>query len=627
MQGHGPKLIAISKPLNKNCKPETVNRCPKYKNKKITARDLPSPDTLGNRLLILHFAFCIFNSAPRPDCAIVRHMKIALSQLNPVIGAFTANVAKIAEQTEKAKNQGCNLIVFPEMAISGYPPQDLLERGSFLVDQESACAALIEQVRGIGVLCGVITRHTAGTGKFLHNSAILFEDGKLLFATHKRLLPTYDVFDESRYFEPGAASRAFTYKGLVLGITICEDIWNDKEFFRHRLYAVDPVNDLLSDAAGKIDLFINLAASPFNLGKILIKQEIFQHQCLKHQTPLLYANQVGGQDSLLFDGMSLAMNRQGRIVALARRFAEDLLIIDTEALDTNPPILLPDETTDETAILYEALVMGVRDYVTKCGFSKAVLGLSGGIDSALTAAIASAALGRQNVLGIALPSPYTTQASIDDAKSLADNLGIHFDTLPITELFEAELQTLAKLFSGTKPGITEQNIQARIRGNLLMAISNKFGYMLLSTGNKSEMAVGYCTLYGDMSGGLAVISDVPKCLVYKLALYLNREQEIIPCRTITRAPTAELAANQKDQDDLPPYEVLDPILTAYLEENRSIKEIVAKGFDLAIVKDVIRRITSNEYKRKQAPMGLKVTSKAFGYGRRYPTTERYTETT
>ncbi len=551
-------------------------------------------------------------------------MKIALIQYNPLIGDFAGNLVAIGGWLAKARAAGCELAVLPELAISGYPPQDLLERPAFLADHDLAFARLVAETRGIAVVCGLITRHTGPNGKPLHNSAALFADGQVLFTTEKRLLPTYDVFDESRYFEPGRESRSFLYKGLHLGLTICEDIWNDKTIFSQPLYAADPVGELLTLPQGKPDLLINLAASPFSLGKTHVKQRIFTNICHRYQIPLLYVNQVGGQDSLVFDGASLVMDRAGEVVARAAKFQEDLVVVDTDTWqgEIHGP---PPEAEEESAEVYQALVLGTRDYVRKCGFSRVVIGLSGGVDSALTAAIAASALGAENVLGVALPSPYSSPESMEDAELLARNLGIDFTVLPISDLFHAFLAALAPHFAGTKPDVTEQNIQARIRGNLLMALANKQGRLVLSTGNKSENAVGYCTLYGDMSGGLAVISDVPKQLVYALCRHINGNGEIVPWRTITKAPSAELAPDQKDEDDLPPYPVLDRILTAYLEENRTLEEIVAMGFARPVVTDVIRRIRNNEYKRKQAPLGLKVTSKAFGYGRRYPTAEGYRE--
>ncbi len=551
-------------------------------------------------------------------------MKIALIQYNPVIGDFAGNTTRISGWLEKAKAVGCQLAILPELAISGYPPQDLLERPAFLDDQDRAFARLMATTHGIGVICGLATRNPGPMGKPLHNSAVLFSDGEVLFTTHKQLLPTYDVFDEARYFEPGRGNGTFRYQGLHLGLTICEDIWNDKSLFPQPLYATDPVDAMLAQIDGPVDVLINLAASPFNLGKGSIRQKIFTNLCQRHHLPLIYVNQVGGQDSLIFDGNSVALDSRGAVAAQAARFAEDLVVIDT---DTGQGDIhaAPTDAEQETAEVCEALVLGTRDYVTKCGFKKAVIGLSGGVDSALTAAIAARALGPENVLGVALPSPYSSPESIEDAHQVAKNLGIDFTILPITDLFETYLSTLAPVFAGAKPDVTEQNIQARIRGNLLMAIANKQGRLLLSTGNKSENAVGYCTLYGDMSGGLAVISDVPKQLVYALCRYLNTDREVIPTRTIDKPPSAELAPDQKDEDDLPLYPVLDAILAAYLEEHRSIAEIVDMGFGQAVVEDVVRRIRVNEYKRKQAPLGLKVTTKAFGQGRRYPTAEGYRE--
>ncbi|NTV14965.1 MAG: NAD+ synthase [Desulfobulbaceae bacterium] len=552
-------------------------------------------------------------------------MKIALIQINPHIGNFRANCDKIASAADQARKKDCDLAIFPELAISGYPPLDLLERPSFLADHDRALQELVARVQGIGVIVGAITRHTAKTGKNLHNSCILFENGAILATAHKQLLPSYDVFDESRYFEPGGPGVPVYYKGLNLVLTICEDIWNDKDITGRQLYTVDPVASLLAKPAGGADLLINIAASPFRIGKAATKHQIFKNISCKYDLPILYVNQVGGQDSLLFDGRSMAMDRHGKTATVADGFREKLLIVDTKTLKdgVEQEQLFP--PADELPAVYEALVMGTRDYVSKCGFKTAVIGLSGGIDSALTAAIACAALGAENVSGVALPSPYSSEESIDDARHLAKNLGIKLEVIPITFIFQAQLKTLMPILGEQDLGVTEQNIQARIRGNILMALSNYRGCMLLSTGNKSEMAVGYCTLYGDMSGGLAVIADVPKMMVYALARYVNRKQELIPLRSLEKPPSAELALGQKDQDDLPPYEILDQILKFWLEDNLSGAEIIAKGFEPATVHDVIRRIKANEYKRKQAPLGLKVTSKAFGYGRRYPNAEGYRE--
>lgn len=576
-------------------------------------------------------------------------MKIALVQTNPTIGDFAANVDRICLWTAKAKAAGCRLVIFPELAVSGYPPQDLLDRSAFLDDQQRAVSTLMAEISGISVLCGLFTRHLDNTtGKPLHNSAVLFGN-KDLQMVHKRLLPTYDVFDEDRYFEPGRSSQPIAWQGLNLGITICEDIFNYRGLAgdsscggdllvgapAHR-YRVDPVTDLLHGSGNKPDMLINISASPFSLDKFSAKLTFFQRICQETGLPLIYVNQVGGQDSLLFDGQSMVIAADGRLLGKAAAFREDMLIYSLAEKSADSAVWQLDSTgglrqasldteTEVPKEAFEALVMGTRDYVRKCGFKSAVLGLSGGIDSALTAAIACEALGDENVLGVALPSPYSSPESIEDARQLAENLGMSFKIIPINEIYEAELRTLAPLFGDLPPDTTEQNIQARVRGNLLMALANKFGHLLLSTGNKSELAVGYCTLYGDMSGGLAVISDVPKMLVYQICRYLNRAKEIIPLRTISKPPSAELAPDQKDEDDLPPYAILDPILVAYLENNKSIAEIVAMGYEEGVVNDVVRRITINEHKRKQAPMGLRVTGKAFGCGRRYPTTQGYRE--
>jgi NAD+ synthetase len=574
-------------------------------------------------------------------------MKIALVQINPVIGDFVYNSTLILSWTDKAREKGCDLVVFPELALCGYPPQDLLERPAFIVEHDKALQRLISKVSNIGIICGHLEKHTDSTGKPLHNSASIIKNGELLFTAQKRLLPSYDVFDEARYFEPGRGSHSFQFKGQRLGVTVCEDIWNDKGSFPQQLYATDPVSDLvggLQSEGKRIDLLVNISASPFQIDKEAVKYDIFTRVCTNNNLPLIYVNQVGGQDSLLFDGWSVAMDSGGKIIAQAARFKEDMVVVDTDTwqgeihgqqfLEVDSREAKPDNSAtifQETKTVFDALVMGVRDYAAKCGFSKGVVGLSGGIDSAVTCAIACEAFGSENILGVAMPSPYTSAESVEDAKQLAENLPCQFEVIEISSVFSGLKESVAHIFTevtnaaAPKVDVTEQNMQARIRGNLLMALSNKYGSLLLSTGNKSEMAVGYCTLYGDMSGGLAVISDVPKLLVYKLARYINRKREIIPSSTIEKAPSAELAPNQLDQDDLPPYDVLDSILKDYLEQNLSVAEIVAKGFERRIVADVVKRIRVNEYKRKQAPLGLKVTSKAFGYGRRYPTAQNFRE--
>ncbi len=548
-------------------------------------------------------------------------MKIALVQINPIIGDFRTNCRKIRERAEEARARGCSLVILPELAISGYPPQDLLERRSFLVDHDRAVDRLVGELPDIDVLFGCIEQRHGDKGKPLYNSAVVARNGAIVFRARKQLLPAYDVFDETRYFEPGPPPDLYELGGLTFGVTICEDVWH------HEIgeYEVAPVDELFAAArlsGRKIDALINISASPFQRGKENTRKTIFSAISRTFAVPFLYINQVGGQDSLLFDGRSHLLNSTGETVAQALSFAEDLLVIDTDGW--RGEMHAPAEV-EELASIYDGLVMGVRDYVGKCGFSSAVLGLSGGIDSALTAAIAVAALGAGNVLGVAMPSVYSAEESLADARRLAANLDCLFTVIPIKDLFDGFRQSLAPQFADRPEDIAEQNLQARIRGNLLMALSNKFGHLLLTTGNKSEMAVGYCTLYGDMSGGLAVISDVPKQLVYELAGYVNRLREIIPERTISRAPTAELKPDQCDQDDLPPYEILDQILELHLEKGLGLQEIVSLGFNEVVVRDILRRIRINEYKRKQAPMGLKVTSKAFGYGRRYPNVQNYRE--
>ncbi|MDK9709131.1 MAG: NAD+ synthase [Desulforhopalus sp.] len=549
-------------------------------------------------------------------------MKIALIQLNPVIGDFENNCAKIVEWAGKARARGCSLAIFPELAISGYPPQDLLERPSFLLAHDRAVARLIcELPQDIDVMFGCFEKRDGQRGKALYNTALVARQGKIVYRAHKQLLPSYDVFDETRYFEPGQPSGLYQVQGLTFGVTVCEDVWSDEV----NQYQVQPVADIVARAKQKglkIDALINISASPFQRDKEKIRKGIFEKICRSHGLPFLYCNQIGGQDSLLFDGRSLVMDSSGTTVAQAHGFCEDMILVDSDGWQGEmhgAPLI------SEQEAVYRGLCMGLGDYVRKCGFSSVVLGLSGGIDSALTAAIAVDALGPDKVLGVALPSPYSSPDSMEDAQQLAANLGCRFTVLPIAELFDTFRSNLAGLFAGLGEDITEQNLQARIRGNLLMALSNKFGHLLLTTGNKSEMAVGYCTLYGDMSGGLAVISDVPKQLVYELAAYVNRNREIIPERTITKAPTAELKPDQKDQDDLPPYEVLDQILELHLEQGKGRAEIVALGFADKMVSDILRRVRINEYKRKQAPMGLKVTTKAFGYGRRYPNVQNFRE--
>jgi len=538
-------------------------------------------------------------------------MKIAIAQINPIIGDFAYNSALILKATEQASKEGCSLAIFPELALLGYPPKDLLEKPAFIEENLIQCKKLAGQIKGPLILCGFVDKNLRKTGKPLINAAALIQDGHVLKKGGKRLLPTYDVFDETRYFEPANESLLFELEGTRFGVTICEDIWNFGDFEGVPKYAIDPVSDLGSRG---VDVLINMSASPYTLGKAYLRKSMLKKISTRHKIPTVYCNQVGGNDDLLFDGFSMVVDKKGRLIQAGKEFEADLIIWDTSKSYT----LLKDPfQTDEGSVL-KGLIMGTRDYSVKCGFKSVLVGLSGGVDSSLVAVIAQRAMGPENVTGISMPSPYTSEISREDARKLASNLGIHFEEIPIDEVYQGYRRSLSHIFKGLDENVTEENIQARIRGNLLMAFSNKFGALLLSTGNKSEVATGYCTLYGDMSGGLAVISDVPKTMCYRLARYINREKEIVPERILTRSPSAELKPDQTDQDTLPPYDVLDDILEAAVVKNLSFDQIVALGHDPEVVRDVLRRVTVNEYKRRQAPPGLKVTTKAFGYGRRYP---------
>ncbi|QLE40149.1 NAD+ synthase [Nostoc sp. C052] len=547
-------------------------------------------------------------------------MKIAIAQINPTIGDLLLNAQKILEAAQRAASSGARLLLTPELSLCGYPPRDLLLNPSFVEAMGITLQNLAQDLPpNLAVLVGTvepnIKAHISG-GKSLFNSIALLENGQIKQVFHKRLLPTYDVFDERRYFEEGLQANYFTLDDLHIGVTICEDLWNDEEFWGKRSYAANPIADL---AILGVDLIVNLSASPYTAGKQQFRETMLKHSAVRFQQPFIYANQVGGNDDLIFDGRSFALNRQGEIMCRARGFDTDLLVVEFDEaqrdlqLGSVEPIY---ESEDEE--IWQALVLGVRDYARKCRFSKVVLGLSGGIDSAIVAAIATAALGKENVLGVLMPSPYSSEHSISDAVALADNLGIKTNLLPIGELMQGFDQTLGELFAGTEFGLAEENIQSRIRGNLLMAIANKFGYLLLSTGNKSEMAVGYCTLYGDMNGGLAVIADVPKTRVYSLCHWLNRNNEIIPQNVLTKPPSAELKPGQVDQDSLPPYEVLDDILQRLVHNHQSAAQIVAAGHDAVIVDRVIQMVARAEFKRRQAPPGLKITDRAFGTGWRMP---------
>jgi NAD+ synthase (glutamine-hydrolysing) len=547
-------------------------------------------------------------------------MKIAIAQLNPTIADLAGNSQKILEAAQTAAAQGTRLLLTPELSLCGYPPRDLLLNPGFI----SAMAVTLQQLArdlppNLAVLVGTaspnLKAHTTG-GKSLFNSIALLENGQIKQIFHKRLLPTYDVFDENRYFEPGIQASYFSLDNVDIGVTICEDLWNDEEFLGKRHYPVNPIADL---AILRVDIIVNLSASPYSVGKQQYRESMLKHSALRFSQPMIYTNQVGGNDDLIFDGRSFALNRQGEIVCRAPGFTTDLVIVEFDEVqrDLQLTAVSPEYDSEESEI-WQALVLGVRDYAQKCGFSQVVLGLSGGIDSALVAAIAAAALGNKNVLGVLMPSPYSSEHSITDALALGGNLGIATKIFQIGELMQGFDHTLADLFAGTEFGIAEENIQSRIRGNLLMAIANKFGYLLLSTGNKSEMAVGYCTLYGDMNGGLAVIADVPKTRVYRLCEWLNRNSEIIPQNILTKAPSAELKPGQLDQDSLPPYEILDDILEHLIHNHQSAAQIVAAGHDPIIVNRVIKMVARAEFKRRQAPPGLKITDRAFGTGWRMP---------
>jgi len=543
-------------------------------------------------------------------------MKIALAQFNPTVGDFEGNRARILKMACAAKSAGADLAVFSELCLCGYPPQDLIERPYFAAKNQTELALLAREIPLPSVV-GFVGKAQDDTGKPVANSAALIASGKILFEQRKMLLPTYDVFDETRYFQPAHTQFAFPLGSESLGITVCEDSWNDKNFWAQRLYQRDPVAEIVAKGSNVV---LNISSSPYTIDKRKLRMDMLRALARKHRVPLIYVNQVGGDDSLIFDGSSVAFLADGTIGALAKSFEEDLVFFDTV---TGKGDIRP-EVGDEIEAVYRALALGTRDYVRKCGFHQVVIGLSGGIDSSLVATIAADALGPENVVGVAMPGPYSSEGSLRDARLVAENLGIRLLTLPIGEIFETYRQALASPFTGTSQGVAEENVQARIRGNLLMALSNKFGSLVLSTGNKSEMAVGYCTLYGDMAGGLAVISDVPKMMVYELARFANRERLRIPEEVFTKPPSAELRPNQTDQDTLPPYEELDRILKAYVEDLRTPEEIANEfGYCLDLVRSVALQVDRNEYKRKQAPPGLKVTSKAFSVGRRFPLAQKY----
>jgi NAD+ synthase/NAD+ synthase (glutamine-hydrolysing) len=549
-------------------------------------------------------------------------MKIALGQINPTVGDFSGNAARIIQFALQARSAGAGLILFPELCVCGYPPRDLVERPSFVARNRATVERIAAETKGIAVICGLVTAAEAATGKKVMNSAALLRDGRIEFIQSKMLLPTYDVFDEMRNFAPAKSQQLFGFCGNQMALTICEDAWNDKRFWNRRLYGVDPVEELVH-AGG--NFVLNISASPFWMGKRELRRDMLAAIARNQKVPVAMVNQVGGNDSLVFDGSSLVIAPDGEVIAQAKSFEEDLIFFHSQNVDSaklNPHKLSGDmhpQIEGEEASAYQALVLGTRDYVRKCGFQQAIIGLSGGIDSALTASIAVDALGPENVIGVGMPGPYSSKGSIDDARELAGNLKIRFELLSINEIYEAARHTLEPVFAGMPPDVTEENIQSRARGLLLMSMSNKLGALVLSTGNKSELAVGYCTLYGDMVGGLAAISDVPKTLVYRLSDYVNSRRTVIPEATIEKPPSAELRPDQKDSDSLPPYDVLDAILEDYVEDSRSAEEIAERhNFDSDLVRRVIRMVERSEYKRQQAAPGIKISAKAFGYGRRFP---------
>lgn len=546
-------------------------------------------------------------------------VKLALAQINPTIGDFPGNIHKIVDRSLAAQRQGAQLVIFPELAICGYPPADLLEKPSFLVRAQDALIQIAETATAgsdLAILCGCPTSAPENSGKRVMNSAVLLRKAQVEFTQSKMLLPYYDVFDEQRYFAPAESQNIYELAGERIAITICEDAWNDKNFWRQRLYPVDPVEVLMRQGAR---LIVNISASPYSRGKREIRRRMLSAIARRHRVPVVLVNQVGGNDSLIFDGSSIVLDADGRCIAQAKSFREDLVLVDSAAPQTSPANASPES---EDSAVYQALVLGTRDYVRKCGFSQTIVGLSGGIDSALVAAIATEALGPENVLGVGMPSEYSSQGSIDDAHQLARNLGIRWEMIPIRTLFESYLEALQPLLKNYPPDITEENLQSRIRGTLLMALSNKLSALVLTTGNKSEMSTGYCTLYGDMVGALAVIGDVYKTCVYRLAEYVNRERQIIPRNTLVKPPSAELRPGQQDTDSLPPYEVLDPVLEAYIERYETAEAIAESSqpgpLALEMVRSILRMVERSEYKRQQAAPVLKVTQKSFGFGRRFP---------
>lgn len=544
-------------------------------------------------------------------------MKIALAQINTTVGDFAGNIERMVKFATGAAERKADLVVFHELALCGYPPRDLVEKPEFIQRSEAEMDRLAAILPDIPAIVGYVRRSHAQRGKPVSDAAALLQGKKVALDYSKILLAFYDVFDESRYFEPGSNVGLYSLGGQRLGVTICEDIWNDKNFWKKQLYTRDPAEEAVAAGA---NILINIASSPFNSDKIQFRQHMLQTLASTHHLPVVYVNQVGGNDQLVFDGSSMAFNARGELCARAKSFAEDLVVFDTES---GVGDIHPGPSSEIEAVCL-ALILGMRDYVCKCGFRKVIVGLSGGIDSSLVATLAADALGPENVLGVSMPGPYSSPGSVRDAEALARNLKIDFRVIPMTGVFEKYLTALDAAFEGFPRDVTEENIQARVRGNILMALSNKLGALVMSTGNKSELAVGYCTLYGDMAGGLAAIADVPKTMVYELARYLNRAGERIPSASLEKPPSAELRPNQTDQDTLPPYDVLDAILKAYIEENLGAEEIAQKHkLEPELVLQTIRRVNNAEYKRQQAAPALKVTAKAFGIGRRYPIAQKF----
>ncbi len=550
-------------------------------------------------------------------------MRIALCQIDNTVGDLDGNGRRIADAGREAAVRGADLAVFPELALTGYPPRDLVEKPSFLDRTQQALDELAAATRDLplGLIAGYVGRSPAGSPRMATNSAALIEKGQVLFHQTKMLLPTYDVFDESRNFEPARRQEICEFRGTRIALSICEDAWNDKQFWDRPLYQKDPVAELAGKGA---QLLIIINGSPYHVGKRELRREVFSAVALHHGLPLVYVNMTGGNDQLVFDGSSFCVDREGKVVAAAKSFDEDLVLFDTATLRGD----LHDNLGDEIEAVYEALVMGTRDYLRKCGFTRVLIGLSGGIDSTLVACIAADAVGAENVVGVGMPGPYSSDHSLKDARDLAENLGIRFEVVPISGAYDNLLGNLAPVFGAAARDVTEENIQARLRGLTLMALSNKWNALVLTTGNKSEVAVGYCTLYGDMCGGLAVISDVPKTMVYDLCRVVNRRKksDVVPENVFVKPPSAELRPDQKDSDSLPTYDILDAILKAYVEELKPPAQIATEqSLPLSVVRDIVNKVDRNEYKRQQAAPGLKVTTKAFGIGRRFPIAQRFFE--